>query len=173
VSAQAQPQHYARAIYEIALETWTRQLNDIQNAIRGDAGLHRALLDQGTGVNQRLELLERTTRGGLDPNVRKFLGTLLDAGDIDQLDAIIGELRQLGRRGAARKTARVVSAVPLTAAEQSALREKVTRRFGPDLEFTFDVDPGVIGGILLRVGDQVIDGTVAAKLAALRDRLAA
>lgn len=173
MSAQAQPQHYARAIYEIALETWARQLASVQNAMRGDAALQRAVLDPGTGVGQRLRLLEGAVRAALDPDVRKFLGTLLEAGDIDQLDAIVAELGQLARRGPAVRTARVVSAVPLTPAEQSALRDKVTRRFGPDLEFQFEVDPAVMGGILLRVGDQVIDGTVAAQLAALRDRLAA
>jgi F-type H+-transporting ATPase subunit delta len=173
VSAQAQPQHYARAIYDIALETWIRQLGDIQRAIRADARLHQSLLDRETGVSQRMRLLEGTTHGGLDANVRRFLGTLLDAGDIDQLDAILTELGRLAQRGPGRKTVRVVSAVPLTTAEQSALRDKVVHRYGPDLDFQFEVDPAVIGGILLRVGDQVIDGTVAAKLAALRGRLAA
>jgi F-type H+-transporting ATPase subunit delta len=173
VSAQAQPQHYARAIYGIALETWLHQLGDVQKAIQADSRLNQALLDRNAAVGQRLQLLEPAVRGGLDPNVRRFLGTLLEAGDIGQLEAILSELGRLAQRGPGRRTARVISAVPLTAAEQSALRDKVTRRFGPDLDFQFDVDPGVIGGILLRVGDQVIDGTVAAKLAALRDKLAA
>jgi F-type H+-transporting ATPase subunit delta len=173
VSTQAQPQHYARAIYDIALETWTRQLGDVQRAISGDARLRQDLQDRGAPVGQRLQRLEGTTRGRLDPDVRRFLGTVLEAGDIDQLDAILEELGRLARRGPARKTARVVSAVPLTSAEEAALRDKVTRRFGADLDFQFEVDPALIGGILLRVGDQVIDGTVAAKLAALRDRLAA
>jgi ATP synthase F1 delta subunit len=67
----------------------------------------------------------------------------------------------------------VTSAVPLTSAEEDALRAKLLDRFGPDLEFQFDVDTSLIGGIYLRVGDQVVDGSIAGKLAALRDRLAA
>ncbi|MGD2040487.1 MAG: F0F1 ATP synthase subunit delta [Anaerolineae bacterium] len=46
-------------------------------------------------------------------------------------------------------------------------------RFGTDLEFQYEVDKSLIGGIHLRVGDRVIDGSVAGKLAALRDELAA
>ena len=53
------------------------------------------------------------------------------------------------------------------------MRAKLAERFGADLEFQFEVDASLIGGVYLRVGDQVIDGSVAGKLAALRDRLAA
>jgi F-type H+-transporting ATPase subunit delta len=173
VSAQAQPRHFAQAIYDLALETWTRQLGDVQKALKRDADLRAALSDTGAGPSQRLQLLEQAIAGGLDPHVHKFVGTLLEAGQLDQLDTILAELDRLVRRGPARKLAYVTSAVPLTSAEQAAFRDRVTRHYGPDLEIEFDVEPALIGGVVLRVGDQVIDGSVASKLAALRDRLAA
>jgi F-type H+-transporting ATPase subunit delta len=101
------------------------------------------------------------------------LGTLLEAGQLDQLDAILLEFDQLVRRRPELKLARVTSAVPFTEAEKDAMRAKLTDRFGPDLEFEFKVDASLIGGVYLRVGDQVIDGSVSGKLAALRDRLTA
>ena len=173
MSRQAQPQHYAKAIYDLALETWIRQLTAVQTAMRDDAGLRSALADAETAASHRLQQLEKAVPGGLDAEVHKFVGTLLEAGQIDQMDAILTELGRLARVGLARKAARVTSAVPLTSAEQEAFRQKVTRRFGDDLEFQFEVDPALMGGIVLRVGDQVIDGSVAAKLATLRDQLAA
>ena len=173
MSGQVQPQHYAKAIYDLALEAWVRQLGAAQMAIRDDASLRTALSDAETAASLGLQRLEKAIPGGLDPEVRKFVGTLLEAGQIDQLDAIIAELGRLARVGPARKTARVTSAVPLTSAEQEAFRQKLVKRFGPDLEFQFDVDPALMGGVVLRVGDQVIDGSIAAKLAALRDQLAA
>jgi F-type H+-transporting ATPase subunit delta len=63
--------------------------------------------------------------------------------------------------------------VPLTEAEKEAMRAKLTQRFGSDLEIQFEVDASLLGGVYLRVGDQVIDGSVAGKLAALRDHLTA
>ena len=171
MSRQAQPQHYAQAIYDLALEAWTRQLAAVQTAMRDDAGLRAALADVETPAGHRLQQLDKAIPGGIDAEVRKFVGTLLEAGQIDQLDAILAELGRLARVGPARKTARVTSAVPLTNAEQAAFRQKVTKRFGPDLDFQFEVDPALMGGIVLRVGDQVIDGSVAAKLAALRAHL--
>jgi F-type H+-transporting ATPase subunit delta len=118
-------------------------------------------------------LLAQAMPGGLREEVRKFLGTLLEAGQLDQLDAIVAEFERLVRRRPERRLARVSSAVPLTEAEQEALRAKLIDRYGPDLEFQFNVDASLIGGVYLRVGDQVIDGSVAGKLAALRDQLEA
>ncbi len=173
MSIQAQPQDYAKAIYDLALETWTQQLGAVQKALKADAALAAAVGDATAAVDEILKQLDAVTPGGLRENVRKFLGTLLEAGQFEQLDAILVEFQRLVRRQPERRLARVTSAVPLTAAEEEALRARLTDRFGTDLEFQFDVDASLIGGIYLRVGDQVIDGSVTGKLAALRDRLAA
>lgn len=68
---------------------------------------------------------------------------------------------------------RVKSAVPLTDDERATLESKLQARFGEALGFEYVVDPAVLGGVLVRVGDQIIDGSVAGKLAALREHLAA
>jgi F-type H+-transporting ATPase subunit delta len=170
---QAQPQDYAAAIYDLALEAWTRQLGSIQKALRLEPDLRAAVHDPAASTQDRLKLLEQATPGGLDPDVRRFLGTLVEENQLDQLDAILIEFDRLASRHPERRSAQVTSAVPLTKDEQELLRSRVLDRFGPDIEFQFDVDDQLLGGILLRVGDQVIDGTVAGKLAALRDSLAA
>jgi F-type H+-transporting ATPase subunit delta len=170
---QAQPQDYAAAIYELALENWTRQLGNVQKALRLDPELNAAVQDPTRPTNERLALLEGAAPDGLSADVRGFLGTLIDENQLSQLDAIMVEFEQLARRRPERRMAQVTSAVPLTDGERDALREKVLERFGQDIEFQFGVDEKLLGGILLRVGDQVIDGTVAGKLAALRDQLAA
>ena len=90
-----------------------------------------------------------------------------------QLDAIIVEFDRLVQRRPTQRLAQVTSAVPLTDGEKDALRAKVKESFGADLEFQFDVDASLIGGVYLRVGDQIIDGSVAGKLAAMRDHLVA
>jgi F-type H+-transporting ATPase subunit delta len=173
VSVQARSQDYAAAIYDLAFEPWTRQLSEVQKAIRQDPSLQAAMDDPQRTTQSKLVLLAQALPGGLRDEVRKFLGTLLEAGQLGQLDAILTEFERLVRRRPERKLARVTSAVPLTEAEQEALRAKLINRFGADLEFQFDVDASLIGGVYLRVGDQVIDGSVAGKLAALRDQLAA
>jgi F-type H+-transporting ATPase subunit delta len=171
VSAQADPKEYAAAIYELAFEPWTRQLGNVDTALKKDPILRSAIQDPKTSARDKLQRLGQSVPGGLDPDVRKFLGTLLETGQVDQLSAILVEFEDLVRRRPERIIAQVVSAVPLAAQEKDTLRARLEHRFGPDLEFQFEVDPSLIGGVYLRIGDQVIDGTVAGKLSALRDHL--
>lgn len=173
MSVQARPKDYAAAIYDLVFDTWTRQLGNVQKAVKADAALVAALENPAIPTRDKLERLGQNLSEQLYGDVRKFLGTLLEAGQLDQLDAILVEFEQLARREPERRLALVSSAVPLTAGEQAALRATLVNRFGADLEFQFEVDPALIGGVRLQVGDQVIDGSVAGKLAALRDQLAA
>jgi F-type H+-transporting ATPase subunit delta len=171
VSVQANPREYAAAIYELAFEHWMRQLADVDTALKKDPALRAAMQDPTTPAKDKLQRLGQSVSGGLDPDVRRFLGTLLETGQVGQLSAILAEFEDMVRRRPERVAARVVSAVPLSAQEKDSLRVKLERRFGPDLDFQFEVDSSLIGGIYLRVGDRVIDGTVAGKLSALRDHL--
>jgi F-type H+-transporting ATPase subunit delta len=171
VSAQARPQDYAAAIYDLAFESWTRQLTHVQQALNRDAALRTALGDPNKSSQDKLLLLSQAVPEGLSAEVRKFLGTLLEGGQLGQLDAIMAEFDRLVRRRPEHKTALITSAVALTEAEKESLRVRLADRYGPDLEIQYRVDASLIGGVRLRVGDQVIDGTVAGKLAALREHL--
>ena len=173
MSVKARPQDYAAAIHDLALEPWLQELAKIQTAIKSDAALRGDLDDAGLATGEKLERLGQALPTVVTGEVRKFLGTLFEGGQIDQLDAILLELDRLARRRPDRKLAQVTSAVPLTEAEEEAMRAKLSRQFGSDLEIQFKVDASLLGGVYLRVGDQVIDGTVAGKLAALRDHLTA
>jgi len=173
VSIQARPQDYAKAIYDLAFDTWNRQLEGVLKAVQADPPLQSSLGDPAGSTQGKLAALGAALPGGLDDQVRKFLGTLLESGHLDQLEAIVVEFDRLVRHREQRLVAQVTTAVPLTDGERQALRAKLIERFGHDLEFRYEVDTSLIGGVHLRVGDQVIDGSVVGKLAALRDQLAA
>lgn len=67
--------------------------------------------------------------------------------------------------------AEVTSAVPLTDAEKEQVRKDVVARLGGDATVTFTVDPDILGGLIVRVGDQLLDGSVAGKLENMRQSL--
>ena len=156
MSAQARPEDYAAAIYDLAFEPWSQQLGSVQRTLEQDASLRGALDDPTTPTEDKLATLAKALPGELDGDVRKLLGTLLEAGQLDQLDAILAEFERLVRRRPELRLARVTSAVPLTNDEQEAMRGKLAQRFGTDLDFRFEVEPALIGGVYVRVGDQVI-----------------
>jgi F-type H+-transporting ATPase subunit b len=69
------------------------------------------------------------------------------------------------------QSAQVTSALPLTAEEQALVTKEIIGKLGKDVEPDFRVDPGILGGLVVRVGDRVIDGSVAARLTTLGQSL--
>ena len=67
--------------------------------------------------------------------------------------------------------AEITSALPLTAEEQGTLREDILSKLGPSATITFRVDPKILGGLIIRSGAKVLDGSVAGKLESLRHSL--
>jgi F-type H+-transporting ATPase subunit delta len=65
----------------------------------------------------------------------------------------------------------VTTSVALSESDQDQFRKKLRAQYGEALEFEFKVDPAIIGGAVVQVGDQVIDGSVATRLNAMRNTL--
>lgn len=65
----------------------------------------------------------------------------------------------------------VTSALPLTKAEEDTVRKDVLKKLGAEAEVTFKVDPNILGGLVVRVGDKVLDGSVAGQLDSMRQSL--
>lgn len=73
---------------------------------------------------------------------------------------------------AGRTVATVHSAAPLAAAQQTRLRDALARRYGGEVSLNLVVDPAVVGGLRVQIADDVIDGSISARLADLRQKLA-
>ena len=68
-------------------------------------------------------------------------------------------------------SAEVTSALPLTSAEQETVKKDVAAKLGAAASVAFKVDPTILGGVVIRVGDKILDGSVAGKLEGLRASL--
>ncbi len=84
--------------------------------------------------------------------------------------AILSHFQRLVRLDIQRRTARVESAVPLPAELQSAVQNGLSRHYGPGLILSFGQNPALIGGMRIKVGSDVYDGSVQAKLEELNER---
>jgi F-type H+-transporting ATPase subunit delta len=85
--------------------------------------------------------------------------------------ATLHHFHRLVKLDVARRTAVVESATPLAAAIQDRVRSQLAAHHGAGLDLSFKVNPGVIGGLKVRVGSDIYDGTVAGRLAALESSL--
>ncbi len=163
------PHAYAEALIEVAAEPWLKGLRLVNRRIH-EQGLTPLLDDPDVSWSEKKERL-RPILSDVTPPVAVFVHTLAGEGDVHQLDGILSEFESLITRRSRYLLAHVRSAVPLTADERRQLEQQLARRFGSELQAEYEVDPSLIGGVVVRVGDQVIDGSLAGKLATLREQL--
>jgi F-type H+-transporting ATPase subunit delta len=129
------------------------------------------LQDKDRPFSERQQALDKIIPGNSSQQVRNFLYTLLKDGDIGLLGEVMGELERMVRGGPQVQVARVTTALPLSEQERDTFRQKLAVQYGESLEFDFDVDPAILGGAIVQVGDKVIDGSVATRLAAMSNAL--
>lgn len=166
-------QTYAEAAYEAATSVWLRTLTAIQQALEGSPSTLASLRDPSLDFAQKQAIAAPLLPADAPQEVRNFVFALLSRNDIALLPDIVEHFRRLAVRGPKAQIVRVTSAVPLTDEEKRALTEKLTAQFGENLEFEYREDPSILGGLVVRVGDRVIDASVAGKLKALRETLVA
>jgi F-type H+-transporting ATPase subunit b len=82
-----------------------------------------------------------------------------------------GKIEVLEGERLAGSSAEITSALPLTEDEQATIRQQVSKQLDSGATLTFKIDPSILGGLVIRVGDKVLDGSVSAKLEGLRQTL--
>jgi len=166
---------YAEAAFELAVRDkavpeWLEQLERAAQLSR-DERLDRLLDNPGVPVPQRLEVLERALGSGTPAPVLNLLGLLLRRGRIKALPQVAAEFRGLYLRQEGITPATVTTALALEADELRAIGERLERQTGGRVELSTAVDPAILGGLTVRLGDRLIDGSVRGRLERLRARL--
>lgn len=167
---------YAEAAFQVAerdgtIAEWRTALDDAASLL-DDPDLSRLLSSPAIPVASRQELLGKVAAGRIPAAPMRLVGLLLDRGRIERLPEVAREFRRLHaiREGITQAT--VTSAAPLTDAEVAALRDRLAASTGGKVEMTVMVDPALLGGIQVRLGDRLIDGSVRGRLDRLRTKLA-
>jgi F-type H+-transporting ATPase subunit delta len=101
---------------------------------------------------------------GLDPITSSFLGVLARNGRKNQLRPVIRSFRRLAAEHRGETTAEIVTARPLNDEQVSALKQQLRTRAGRDVNIDATVDPGILGGIVVKLGSQRIDASIRTKL---------
>jgi len=109
--------------------------------------------------------------GVLDESRVRQAVTSVIAGKPRSYVATLTHFQRLVKLDLDRRSACVENAVESTPALREAIQQNLTRRYGPGVNVTFRVNPALIGGLRIKVGSDVFDGSVAARLAALEESL--
>ena len=166
---------YAEAAFEVGqrdgtVETWRREL-DAAGAIVDDDRVARLLGNPAIAEERRLELAESTFGKLVGRPVLNLIGLMLRRGRIDELPRVAAEFRRLDNERQGITPATATSAVPLSEDEVRAVTARLEAMTGGRVDLDLRVDPDLIGGLVVRVGDRLIDGSVRSRLERLRNQL--
>jgi F-type H+-transporting ATPase subunit delta len=163
---------YAQAFHEAAMERWLAALQAISARLAEDRGLAERLQATDVDFSERQPLLDEAFSVETDPLVRNLVYTLMQRGDLEMLGEVVESLRQQLRRAeAAPVVVEVTSAVSLSAEQRSTLVSRLEAQYGTGLDIDYRVDPAILGGLIVRVGDKLIDGSLATRMAAMKQTL--
>lgn len=134
--------------------------------------LRQALEERSADIERRIELLDRLVGERVDPTTRRLLDQAVSAPRGRSLERSVGELVELAAARRERYVAYVTAPGPLTEAQETRLTASLARIYGRSVSLRLEVDPELLGGLVVRVNDEVIDGSVLSRLSGLRHRLA-
>ncbi len=167
---------YARALFEEARARGQAQAIDadvaaLHEAFAASRELVRVFESPVIPREKKKKLIEALFAGRLQPLTVRFLELLVEKEREDLLPAIVAAYRALQDEEQGIIEAHVRTAFPLDEAGARPLVEKLERLTGKKIRLQLRQDPSLIGGVVVRVGDTVYDGSVRQQLAALRERL--
>jgi F-type H+-transporting ATPase subunit delta len=133
-----------------------------------DPALRAVLTDRGLDNERKAALLTGLLGERAWPETLRLITSIVSAPRGRTLEDGLAEYARLAAEIRERSVARVTSAIRLTDAQEERLAAALARTLGRQVQLQADVDPSVIGGLLVRVGDEVIDGTTRHHLRAAR-----
>ncbi|MGQ9854354.1 MAG: ATP synthase F1 subunit delta, partial [Candidatus Oleimicrobiaceae bacterium] len=159
------------AAYAHITAGWVAQLRQLWEKLSADPALLAGLSDVRRDFAARQRECDSLLPPDLNRDARNLVYVMLRDGQLRLLGGVVEQLAvALADRGR-QDVARVVTAVSLSPKEQEALRAQVRKRFGQGVAVRFEVEPDILGGVIIKVGDKVVDGSLAGRLAALHQRL--
>lgn len=143
-----------------ALETALVELQGLVTLVAPGTRVGKFLLDPQISPADRRRVLEQGLSGKVTPGVRVFADLLLRKKRISHIEAIAHEFQVIVERAKGLERTTVVSAVPLTDDERRRLHAELERYTGKKIVLDAKVDPSLVGGAYVRIGDRVIDRSV-------------
>jgi F-type H+-transporting ATPase subunit delta len=140
--------------------------------VSGSSELRAALTDRAADASAKTGLLHTLLGGRVHPVTERLVARLVTAPRGRSLDGGIESLSKLAAAHRGRMVAEVVSAIPLSDRQKQRLGDALARIYGRSVHLNLDVDPAILGGVRVRIGDEVINGSIADRLDEAARRMA-
>ena len=166
---------YAEAAFEIAerdgsVDAWRSDLATAAELL-GDERIARHLSNPAVPLEQREKLVGDVLAKRVSPQVRNLVSLQLRRGRTHEIRRVADEFRRLDNKRQGITVATATAAAALTPDEVRTLTTRLEQFTGGRVELEVQVDPSLLGGLVVRVGDRLIDGSVRGRLERLRNQL--
>jgi F-type H+-transporting ATPase subunit delta len=167
---------YARALFDVVqaegeLDRVEDELYRFGKILESNHELKQALSDQSIDRIQREKILGELLEDKVSPHTLGLLTFIVGQGRARQLPQILEQLSELAAEARNSVIAEVRTAVPLDEKQRKALADSLSKATGKKVEVKAIVDPSVLGGVVTKIGETVIDGTIKHKLEQLKDQV--
>lgn len=164
---------YATALFELARDA--KQIDAVEASLAKVKAATEQSADFAALIKSPLVARDAAARAvhaaagemNLDPTTSNFLGVLAQNRRLAQLPAIVGAYCQLAAGHRGERTAEVTSAHPLTDDQVVELKKALRQRVGAEVNVDLAVDPALLGGLVVRIGSQMIDSSIRTRLNSL------
>jgi F-type H+-transporting ATPase subunit delta len=149
-------------------------LNEFGAAYEQSTELRTFLASPAVSIEDKHAVIEKiAARLGASKIIRNFLFVLADHGRTQLIPEVIAAFHDVIRQRQGVAEAQVSSAVELSAAQKKEMAATLARLTGKKIETKYALDPALLGGAVVRIGDTIYDGSLRSRLNEMRARLAA
>jgi F-type H+-transporting ATPase subunit delta len=169
--------NYAEALLELArrksadVRAWEQLIDDVADATQNDRTWRLFLESPRVSAAEKNRILSRAFEGQLPLPFIRFLHALVKRRRQMLLPEIAREYHLLVDQAEGRLHANVTVAREADKSERRAISSELSRAFGKEIVSNFVVNPAILGGVVVRIGDTVLDGSVRRRLSILRARM--
>lgn len=169
---------YAAAMFELAqeenkLKKYGEQLEEIRQLFASQPMLKAYMGNPQIQSAEKKELLNKVFGDDVEKSVRNFMLLLVDKHRITLIEEIVGKYQALSNEAQNIMIAHVTTAVALTEQQEKALTAKLEAITDKHIKLKTHIDTSIIGGIVVKMGDKLIDGSVTSKIKSLEKQLMA
>jgi len=162
---------YARAVYALATETssvksWGEALA-LMAAVASDASMQELLDQPQLSKEQKGELMLKVLSDKLNQQQQNLIRLMAENGRLRALPEVAHQFAIYRAEAEGKGEAEVISALALTGKQEQAITETLKSKLGRDVSITTKTDESLIGGVIIKAGDTIIDGSMKSQLESL------
>jgi F-type H+-transporting ATPase subunit delta len=175
---EAATRRYGHALFDIAksedkVDIFLKELGEVSNILNNSIELKEFLRHPNIPYGDKKKVIKQIFKEKIDTQIIRLVTTLLEHDRVEQIRTVYYDYKYLVYKERGIKIAYVTTAVKMTEEEIEAIGKKLSDKYNKEIEVQNIVDPEVMGGVYLRLGDKVIDGTIRGKLQDMKKMLLA